>query len=256
MSRVLPARLDIDSDDFYDPAAQNTYSSWSVPYTNLQQYKYVSLLSASIPKSYYMISSGFNTFQVSDGITTVIITVPPGSYSYLSLQTVLLPLLSAAGFGAFTMAFAQAQSKFTFNNATAGLRFIFTDVRSMADTLGFFAGTYTFTAGSLQSVRPINLQLTNVVVIETDLIKARQDSSINQRILHAIPDSAPVLAPVTYQNNNPWDTRQPMENIGQVFRISLVDNANRPLDPQHGANITLLFWPEEKNDASNIQPAN
>lgn len=254
MSEV-PYRLDIDADDFYDPAAGNTYSSWQVPFTGLNNYKYVSLLSASIPKSYYMIPSGYNTFTISNGLSSATISVEAGSYNYLTLRTALLASLNAAGFGAWTMTFTQSSSKYTFGNATANMIFTFAN-GSMSNILGFFDTTYTFSGGLLTSVRPINLQLTSVVVVESDLIKSRQDSSINQRILHSIPDTSPVAAPVAYQNGTPYETRQLMENTGQIFRISLFDADNRPLDPQHGSNFTLLFYTDGQTsqtvDAANV----
>jgi hypothetical protein len=199
-----------------------------------------------------MLPDGFTSFVVSDGVTPYTVTLTPGSYNYITLRTELLAQLALLPFGAWTITFAQNTSKYTFGNATADLRFIFDDNLNMSNTLGFYAGTSLFVAGSLTSERPINLQLTNVVVIETDLIKARQDSSINQRILHAIPDSAPINAPVTYQNSTPWETRQPMENVGQIFSIQLLDNNNRPLDPQQGCNITVLFY-EDDNIADAAQ---
>lgn len=241
-----PYRLDIDSDDFYDPANQNTYSAWTVPFTLLPEFDYVSLLSFSCPKSYYMITPGYNTFIVSDGITQHTITMPVGSYNYVTMARVLKPLLDAVGYGAFIITFDQASSKYLFANATANLRFIFSN--TFAEKIGFFVGEYLFTAGFLESARPINLQLTNVVVIETNLVRSRQNSSINQRILHAVPDNAPVAGNVTYQNNSPKETMQELENVGQVFRINLFDNNNRPLDPQQGCNLTLLFYKAEDID--------
>lgn len=228
----------VDFDDYYNPAEGNYYNNITVNYADLYKYKYVSLYQASIQKTYYMISHLYNTFVVNG--TTV--TIPEGNYSYAQLRTQLLTLLNALPFGAWTISFDVITFKYTFSNATPGMYFSFDQTTDMELRLGFNNGVYLFSGGSLTSVRPINLQLTNVIVIDSNLVKPRLQNSINQTILGTVPDTSVVGAPVVYQSQDPYGTRIPMENTGTQFTIKLFDGNNRELDIHSGCNLVLAFY--------------
>jgi len=57
------------------------------------EYDSVCILEASIPKSYYLIQEGRNTFRIEDNNVITTITVPPGNYSRRSFQAKLNQLL-------------------------------------------------------------------------------------------------------------------------------------------------------------------
>ena len=52
-------------------------------------YKHVSLISISIPKTFYAIQAGYNTFTVRHGIDEYLITIEPGNYTRGSFAKVL-----------------------------------------------------------------------------------------------------------------------------------------------------------------------
>jgi len=59
-------------------------------------YDKVVLMQALIPKSYYAITDGYNTFTLQEGITTATITMPEGNYTKTTFATVLTTLLNNA----------------------------------------------------------------------------------------------------------------------------------------------------------------
>ena len=50
----------------------------------------------AIPKSYYLIQAGFNTFSLTENGNTATVTFIPGNYSMSSFVALLPPLLNAA----------------------------------------------------------------------------------------------------------------------------------------------------------------
>src|SRR5690554_6423581 len=65
-------------------------------------YNKMCLLQAIIPKSYYMIDSGNNTFVLDEGGQEATITIPVGNYSRESFMNKLTTLLNNASPNGFT----------------------------------------------------------------------------------------------------------------------------------------------------------
>jgi hypothetical protein len=57
-------------------------------------YTYVCLLSAVIPKSYYLVQQGYNSFILRENGIDTTITIPIGNYSATSFRTVVQGLLN------------------------------------------------------------------------------------------------------------------------------------------------------------------
>lgn len=226
----------IDFDDLIG-SYNNSFNSALIDFADLPNYRYVSLYQASIPKNYYMVVSPYSSFLVN----STLVTIPDGNYTYITLNTTVLALLNALGLGAWTITFNQTTGKYTFNNATV-TSFTFNTDTDLNYRLGFSHGTFLFATGSLTSEIPINLQLTNVVVVQSSLVKARSQNSINQAILMSIPDTTVIGSPVVFEHTDPYGLRVPIENVGTQFTINLYDNNNRPLNIHSAANLVLAFY--------------
>src|SRR3954470_22945414 len=68
--------------------------TYQLDYKN-EDYDYCVVLQATIPKSYYLIQSGQNTFTLQEGGSAATITVPIGNYSRSSFQSQLQSLLNS-----------------------------------------------------------------------------------------------------------------------------------------------------------------
>jgi len=135
----------------------------------LNKYDSVSLMTASIPKSYYNVPSGYNTFTLTEKGVDTTITIPVGSYNKINLASVLSTLLTA---GSVTLGnnwtyivsnpspTVADTFKFTFTVSNNGA---FQPTITMTSTspfrqLGFEQSTsYPFVANVLVSVNAINL---------------------------------------------------------------------------------------------------
>lgn len=167
----------------------------------------VCLVQASIPKSFYNMPSGYNTFTLQENGVNATITVPIGSYNRINLATVLAGLLTAASPNGrtYTVSYPAAtvadtfKYTFTINSAVITTKFIFTTI-SPYRQLGFDVGTYTFTAGvgssSLDSTNSLNLSYILRAFIKSNLVADATDS-ILEEILNF--GSFPASSVVHYQ---------------------------------------------------------
>lgn len=167
----------------------------------------VCLVQASLPKSFYNMPSGYNTFTLRENSTSVTITIPAGSYTRINLQSVLASVLTAASPNGRTYTVSYPASTvadtfhytFSVNSAVIAVQFIFSST-SPYRQLGFEIGTYTFTpaigSSSLESVNSLNLSYILRAFIKTNLVADATDS-ILEEILNF--GSYPASSVVHYQ---------------------------------------------------------
>jgi hypothetical protein len=173
----------------------------------------VCLVQASIPKSFYNMPTGYNTFILTEqhGGTSHsnTVTIPRGSYNRINLQSVLATVLTSASHFGYTYSVSYPPSTqadtfhYTFSVGAPSSRtiyFTFND-SSPFRQLGFDVGTYTFTYVSanlhqLESVNSLNLSYILRAFIKTDLVVNATDS-ILEEILNF--GSYPASSVVHYQ---------------------------------------------------------
>lgn len=162
-----------------------------------QAFDSVALVQASIPKSFYNMPSGFNTFTLRefDGFTTtsVTITIPPGNYTRINLASVLSVLLtneSPDGL-TYTVTYPPSTEADTFHytiqvNAPDSytISLIFSE-RSPVRQLGFDVGTYTFSEitlilQTLESVNALNLSFILRAFIKSNIVSNATDEILEE----------------------------------------------------------------------------
>jgi hypothetical protein len=176
----------------------------------------VCLIQASIPKSFYNIPSGYNTFVLreTDGLTTTdtTITIPPGSYTRINFQSTLATILTNASPDGLTYTVSYPASTeadtfhYTFNvngSDVYDIYFIF-NARSPYRQMGFDIGTYLFTDISLtnselESVNAINLSYILRAFIKTNLVSDATDSILEELLNFG---SFPANSVMSYQQVN------------------------------------------------------
>lgn len=196
-------------------------------------------ISASIPKSFYMVDSGFNTFQISEdgGSTFVTITAPVGNYNVNSFITTMVGLMKPPNTtNTYTITYPNALTsadtgKFTF--ATTGVLanqpiFRFINKFGFNVQMGFGISNtnpsqntdYTFTANSLTSTNVINMQPSKEIYISCDSVN---DGFSN--ILQNIPnDNVPSMGVATYfQNSVEANSKPYTKGKDNIFRFRIID---------------------------------
>ena len=154
-------------------------------------YDSVALVQASIPKSFYNMPSGYNTFTLKENSTSVTITIPQGNYTRINLQSVLATTLTTASPNGltYTINYPASTSADTFhytfsvNSITVSVQFIFT-AKSPFRQLGFDVSTYTFTPGvstsTLESVNALNLSYILRAFIKSNIVANATDGILEE----------------------------------------------------------------------------
>ena len=194
------------------------------------KYDNVVLLSASIPKSYYLINTINNTFQIAESTSTKTITIPVGNYSFSQMTSQLNTLMTTSGLSYTYVWVANAQTgKFLMTQSTGLLpsSLIFSS-SSCYSVLGFNVGTSSLAGvvGSytINSSNVVNFQLTNNIKIMSDIV----DQSLLSVV---IPDESD-FSTILYQEVAPnYASKNFIANNTHLFHFWLLDGiSGRPLD--------------------------
>lgn len=131
----------------------NTPTDWPLfdlqrPLDNIYAVK---ILEAQIPVSYYVFTSKNNSFQMTQGATTVTITLPIGNYNSTTLVSQLSTLINASGLAAtYTVSYDSRLSKLNIsNNTSTAFNMTFGATSDLGTTnprlwLGYNAGINSF----------------------------------------------------------------------------------------------------------------
>lgn len=216
------------------------------PKTN---YDYVGVLAASIPKSYYLISSINDTFILSENGTNVNIIVPHGNYTITAWVNTLNALLNSSSPNNYTYAVYFSTSS---NVSTGLLKFTVSDNGGVQPTfiigsnspyrrLGFNLGTYSFNNNSLSSVNVISLQLISALFIHSTISDNKDDS-----VLQEIYSNTSDYSYITYQATQllAYSKKISFQNSTSInASFYLTDEDNNFVDLNGLAwNFTIVFF--------------
>lgn len=167
---------------YYINSANRLYGTTSRFTTNILYYERdnfdrVAVVQAVIPKSYYLIRAGLNSFTLTENLNTVIITIPVGNYTRRSLQDTLQNLLNNNSPNNITYIITWPGSiqpntgKFTFTcSDVGGIQPQFTFTNSLAYRLGFDDNTTVqFNNFTLESTNVINLQAEDLLYLHSNI---------------------------------------------------------------------------------------
>lgn len=217
-------------------------------------------LSAQIPKSYYSIRTGKNTFTlaIDNGFSydVYIITIPIGNYNRRSLAVALQTALNAQlipfGYSPFTVSYTTGinsadTGKYTFTydniqNPTSNIYFSFTD--NVYYSLGFNKNSdnyFIYNGGTdkwvLESTNIIDLQLENVIFVCTDIIEPNPDN----RLCDIYTSGEPTFSNILYTCVDLEGCSQNMaKSSNNIFTIYITDELSNPID-LNGLDINLTI---------------
>jgi hypothetical protein len=214
------------------------------------EYDHICALQISVPKSYYLVQSPFNTFTLNEDGDTVEITLDPGNYTRQSLKTILTNVLNQESPNGWTYAVTYPTSSeaetgkliFTVTGNT-GLQpqFIFTT--NLYKVLGFDDNsTNVFVGDELESTNVINLQRESTLFIHSNIV-ANPTDNILQEIYS---NDTSEFSPISYQCLNVEASSKPLSNIPSSANFYLTDEAGTPIN-LNGQNmlITLMLYKKE-----------
>ena len=187
---------------------------------------YLSLQNATIPYSFYSISSFDNTFifgLVAGPATTYYIE--PGNYNITQLIGVIQTAMGAS----YTITYNSITNKLLFTHLTSNF-IIYASTINHA--IGFSKTTNTTSAAFLLYSRDcVNVNQIRALNIEINFptYNVNIAQPYNQNILANIPVYVAPFSIITYTNNNNFRTNLYVNKLDQI-QIRILDNENRLID--------------------------
>jgi hypothetical protein len=187
---------------------------------------YLSLQNATIPYSFYSITSVDNTFSwglVGGGINNA--TIPIGNYNV----TQLIDVLKSTMGGTYTITFSSITSKIRITHISNNFTIY---AATFNHIIGFSKTTNTTSIGaSLFGRDCVNLNQIRALNIEINFptYNVNVAQPYNQNILATIPVYVAPFSIITYQNPNNFRTNLYVNKLDQI-QIRIVDNEGRLVD--------------------------
>ena len=212
-------------------------------------YDHMCLLNASIPKSYYMIEKGYNTFYIQELGISYLVSLNIGNYSKNIWLVEIARALNAATshnvLWVYTVSFNTIIGKIIYSvSGNTGQPSIITNGLNKSSLT-------TFTSNTLTSTNVMKLQLEDCLKIVCDGVSSSiaNNSGILQDVLVNTQD----YSAITFQQYSiDLNSRRLQPTKNNVFRFSICNENLRVID-LNGLNVnyTVLFY--KKDDTSLIQ---
>lgn len=197
---------------------------------------YLSLQNATIPYSFYSITSVDNTFSwgvVSGTVNTA--TIPVGNYNITQLLDLIKSLMGVA----YTITFSPITSKILITHTTNDFTIY---AATFNHIIGFSKTTNTTSISrSLTGRDCVNLNQIRALNIEINFptYNVNVAQPYNQNILATIPVYVAPFSIITYQNPNNFRTNLYVNKLDQI-QIRILDNESRLVD-MNGINYQMML---------------
>lgn len=213
------------------------------------QYDTIAVQNIQIPKTYYGISSGSNSFTITENGTPRTITLTVGNYNFTSLATELKTQLGLT----YTVTPNASRGTYTIGNSSAitTTTYTFTDQR-LSHTLGMDFPSSTFSGLSYET--DIILYNTPSILVHSDIANNVSYSGTNNLMddtILAIPvGNIGDLSYLSWTNNDVANINY-ANSLKNTIRFYLTDIYNQSLNlNEMPVLITLIFY--NKDDTNQL----
>jgi hypothetical protein len=197
---------------------------------------YLSLQNASIPYSFYSITSIDNTFTYGlVGGSVFVYNVEPGNYNITQLVNVIKAAMGAS----YTVTYNSITSKIRITHTTNNFIIYASSINHI---LGFSKTTNTTSVANTLTARDcVNLNQIRALNIECNYptYNVNVAQAYNQNILATIPVYVAPFSIITFQNNNNFRTNLYVNKLDQI-QIRIIDN-NGVLVNLNGINYQMTL---------------
>ena len=231
-----------------------------IPLKKNNKFTHVAIIDISVPKSYYLIGEGENTFIIQENGNTFTITIPPGNYNITSFIYVLNNLFQhTAGTNHYSVSFPDSKTEaqtgkmtFTHTNTQHNTEFIFGN-NHLPEVMGFGRGsTNQFVIGqnnsTLVSTNICNFQRESTLFVHSNLASNSEDDILIELFASGNPD----LSNINLTNGDLEEhSKEFIGSQSNSFHFYITDEYRQGLN-LNGVNmlITLCFY--EKNTIDNL----
>jgi hypothetical protein len=249
---------------YIDSGAQLTSSknTWNVSIDiNLEgDYNRITVIQSQIPVSYYVIGSGANTFTLTEGNSSVVITIPPANYNVFSFSTTVGALLTAASPNGYTYTISYPNSytsadtglfTYTVNSIAKTVSFTFPTKSPLPEQFGFVTGTTNYFSvnglvQTLLSTNVVNFTPENSLYIRCSFCDGESTSEQSDVLLAVYGSNVQPYSTITFTNPCPLETSKRLSSKDRNLAFSICDENGQPIY-MNGGNIqmTLMFYKDE-----------
>jgi hypothetical protein len=249
---------------YIDSTTQLTSSknTWNVPIDiNLEgDYNRITILQSQIPVSYYVIGSGVNTFTLTEGNSSVVITITPANYNVYSFATTVGALLTSASPNGYTytITYPNAYTSpdtgmfvFQVNSIARTVSLNFPARSPISDQFGFVTGStnYFIVSGlvqTIQSTNVVNFTPENSLYIRCNFCDGETTSEQSDVLLAVYASNVQPYSTITYVNPCPLETSKRLTSRDRNLSFSVCDENSQPIY-MNGGNIqmALMFYKDE-----------
>lgn len=215
-----------------------------------KQFTYVSWLRCQIPKSYYTVMTGQNTFTVYVNGVPATVTLSAGRYNVRSFKTELeTNLKSATGIASIVVTFPDSATepqtgKYTISwSSGETIYFVFSGNR-IAECMGFNKNSNSESStSSLVSSNVVNLSGESTLFVHSDLCSNDGKDNILADVYASASNN---FTNIVVQNQDPKaDAKQIVNNDNSMYHFVLTDETGQEIE-LNGQNmlITLVLYSE------------
>lgn len=214
----------------------------------IKEYNRCVILSASIPKTFYLVTAA-NGFTLTEGVSSVSISITAGNYTRNSLSLALKAALNTHSPNGYTYNITYPN----INNAVDNGLFTFTVTGNggvqprlnfnsyLAQIVGFDPNTnYDFSASSLSSVYVCNLIQESTLYLRSDMCQNKNDNVIQE--IYTTGD--PTFSYINFINVSPYEhSKLLVKSKSNVYNFYLTDeNGNEINTNGININFTLMVF--------------
>ena len=236
----------------------NSDMTYAIDLKRVSNVDHVVILHANIPKSYYMVQSGYNTFTLSENGTDETIEIPIGNYNRSNFKTTLQGLLNNMSPNNWTYTVSVPVSsgadtgKYSFSvsgNSSIQPIFIFSETNNVSELMGFDIGsTNTFITDAISSSNVIKLQKEDTVYICSDICGDHTGSILQE--VYAV-DSADFDNIVFVNYNTEIYSKRISHTSSNTYRFWLTNEDGMLLD-LNGQNWTMTLGIYKRDDFNDL----
>jgi hypothetical protein len=249
---------------YVDSGAQLTSSknTWNIAIDiNLEgDYNRITVLQSQIPVSYYVIGLGANTFTLTEGNSSVTVTITPANYNVFSFSTTVGALLTAASPNGYTYTITYPNAytspdtgllTYTVNSIAKTVSFTFPSRSPLSEQFGFISGSTNFFSVSglvqtITSTNVVNFTPENSLYIRCNFCDGETTSEQSDVILAVYGSNVQPYSTITFTNPCPLETSKRLTSRDRNLSFSVCDENSQPIF-MNGGNIqmTLMFYKDE-----------
>jgi len=221
------------------------------------EYDAIAVTSILVPKSYYVIEEGRNTFTLYEDGTPITITIPIGNYGVRAFENTLQTILNSSTINGltYTIQFPDSTSspntgKWRFVVNTNSITIKLNVGEFVYEQLGFERNTeHTFTVdgtdSELYSTNVIKLQREDALVLHSDIMNSPSGDILQTIFAQQDPTFSSIVWNATNIETN-W--RPIRHNASNAYRFTLTNESNQIVH-LNGQNLIISIMVFRMNKA-------